>query len=317
MGERVMRAVRNTAEGVRVVDVGRPEPSGDEVVVEPTAVGICGSDLHVLELGPNGVTIGHEVAARFEGRPVAIQPFAFCGTCANCRAGNEHVCSAGSRAVHGMHVDGGMADEFLIDRACLVELPAGLDPAFACLVEPVAVGVHAVGRVDLQPGMRVAVVGAGTVGLVAGAVARSHGVDVDIAARHPVQQRSAEQLGLHIGLSGRYDVVFESAGTASALNEAVAVARPAGAVVMPGIYWGDVTIAGMALGLKEIKLLPAIYWGRQNGEREIDVAARLLARLPELPGALITHRFPLECAAEAFAVASDRAAGAIKVIVEP
>lgn len=309
-----MRAVRNTAEGVRLLDV--PAPEGDGVIVRPTAAGICGSDLHVLALGPNGVTIGHEVGATYEGRTVAIQPFPFCGACGNCRSGNADVCSPGCKAVYGMQLDGGMAEEFLVDPSCLVELPPGLDPAVACLVEPVAVGVHAASRVDLETGMRVAVIGAGTVGLVAGAVARTHGVDVDIAARHAVQAASAERLGLHVGLSGRYDVVFEAAGTDSALAEAVAVVKPAGAVVMPGIHWGPVTIPGMAVGLKEVRLLPAIYWGQHDGVREIDAAASLLARLPELPDALITHRFPLERATEAFEVAADRSSGAIKVVLE-
>ncbi len=310
-----MRAVRNTNDGVTVLDV--PEPQGDGVVVEPIAVGICGSDLHVLALGPNGVTIGHEIAARHEGRTVAIQPFAFCGACVNCRNGNEHVCTVGARRVYGMQVDGGMAERFLVDPSCLVELPDSFDPAMACLVEPVAVGVHAASRVDLQPGMRVAVIGAGTVGLVGGAVVRSMGIEVDISARHAVQAQAAEKLGLHVGVSGRYDVVFEAAGTDAALAQAIGLCVPAGAVVLPGIYWGDVTIPGMALGLKEVRLLPAIYWGRHDGVREIDEAAALLARLPELPGALVTHRFPLDRAAEAFAVAADKSTGAIKVVVEP
>lgn len=316
-----MRAVRNTDDGVRVVDVPGPEPGADDsgaggVVVNPVGVGICGSDLHVLDMGVNGITIGHEVGAYLDGRPVAIQPFPFCGTCAQCAAGNQHVCSSGSRAVYGMQVDGGMAEQFLVDPSCIVELPDGIDVSAACLVEPVAVGVHAVHKADLEPGMRVGVVGAGCVGLVAGAVARSRGVQVDIAARHGGQAAAAEKLGLHNGLQGKYDVVFDGAGTDSSIAQALGTVRPAGTVVVPGIYWGNVTMPGLALLLKEVRLLPAIYWGIHEGEREMDLAARLLAQMPELPDALITHRFELDRAAEAFRTAQDRAAGAIKVVVE-
>lgn len=295
-----------------------PDPAGDGVVVTPLAVGICGSDLHVLDLGPNGVTVGHEIAARHEGRTVAIQPFAFCGECSNCLSGRHQVCSLGAKAVYGLQVDGGMADALLVDPACLVDLPAGIDAVDACLVEPVAVAVHSCGLVDLQPGMRVGVVGAGTVGLVGGAVARTHGVDVDIAARHPHQAACAERLGLGVGLSGRYDVVFDAAGSPTSIREAIGACRSAGTVVLPGIHWGDVTIPGLALALREIRLQPSVYWGlHHDGRREMDEAADVLARLPELSGALVTHRFPLERAAEAFAVAADKTSGAIKVVVEP
>jgi threonine dehydrogenase-like Zn-dependent dehydrogenase len=77
------------------------------------------------------------------------------------------------------------------------------------------------------------------------------------------------------------------------------------------------TVPGLAVGLKEVTLRPSLYWGCHDGRRETDLAAEVLARLPDLPTALITHRFPLDRAADAFATAADRASGAIKVVVEP
>ncbi|MFV0260460.1 MAG: zinc-binding dehydrogenase [Acidimicrobiales bacterium] len=309
-----MRAARYTDDGVALVDV--PPPEGDGVLVTPYRVGICGSDLHVLAMGPSPVTPGHEIAAHLDGRPVAIQPMAFCGSCEACLRGDQHTCTVGNRAVYGMHLDGGMADQLLVAPQCIVELPDGLDPAAAVLVEPIAVGVHAVNRVDVQPGMRVAVIGAGPVGLIAGAVARSRGVEVDIACRYDTQAGVAERLGLHVGVDKRYDLVIDGAGTDSSIALAIKIVRPAGTVLIPGIYWGEVTMPGMSLSLKEINLVPALYWGVNDGEREIDVAARLLAELPEIPDALITHRFPLDRVAEAYATAADRRAGAVKVAIE-
>lgn len=310
-----MRAVKNTDSGIEVVEV--PEPEGAGVLVEPAAVGICGSDLHIVSMGPSPVTIGHEISGHVDGRAVAVQPFAFCGECDQCRAGRQHLCSVGNRTLAGVHVDGGMADRMLVDPTCIVEIPEPLDVADGCLVEPIAVAVHAVNVADLQPGTRVAVIGAGSVGLVVGAVLVDRGVDVDIAARHDVQREAAERLGLGRALSGRYDVVFDAAGTESSLASAVECVLPGGTVVMPAIYWDAVPLPGMTIGLKEIALRPALYWGCHDGRRETDVAAEVLARLPDLPAALITHRFPLDRAAEAFAVAADRSAGAIKVVVEP
>lgn len=315
-----MRAVRNTNEGIQVLDVPAPDGTGisDPVTVRPTSVGICGSDLHIIGLGMQGITMGHEIAAVHEGRAVAIQPAAYCGVCAACRRGDQHVCPAAGRGIYGIHCDGGLADELVVERQCLVELPDGIDPSSACLVEPIAVGVHAVNKARPEPGMRVAVIGAGSIGLVAAATAQSHGVDVDIVARHSPQFTAAERLGLRPvrELATGYDLVIDAAGTESSLATAIDAIRPAGTIVVPGIYWTDITMPGLALCLKEAQLKVALYYGYHDGERETDVAAQLLADLPELAGALISHRYELDRADAAFDAAADRAAGAIKVVVD-
>lgn len=309
-----MRAVKNTTDGIQAIDV--PEPEGEGVVVTPQSVGICGSDFHVMAMGPTDVTIGHEIGATLDGRPVAIQPFAFCGECRNCLQGTSHLCVQ-SKQLYGQDLDGGMAGSLIVDPRCIVEVPTTVDASISSLVEPIAVGVHAVNLAELEAGMRVGVIGAGPVGLITGAVARQAGVDVDISARHDRQREAADRIGLSVGLSGKYDVVFDAAGSSASLAEAIRAARPAGSVVMPALYWDDVTIPGLPMGLKEVRLIPSMYYGHHNGVRETDQAAALLGELPDLADAVITHRFPLERAAEAFRVAADRAAGAIKVIVEP
>lgn len=68
--------------------------------------------------------------------------------------------------------------------------------------------------------------------------------------------------------------------------------------------------------MREVRTLPAFLYGHHDGRRETDVAAEVLGRIPELPAALVTHRFPMDRAAEAFAVAADRAAGAVKIVVD-
>ncbi len=120
------------------------------------------------------------------------------------------------------------------------------------------------------------------------------------------------------GVEGTYDVVVEAAGTDSALARAIDLARPGGRVVLLGSYWdGDVTMPGLSVTMKEITLVPATMYGRVGPSRDIDVAATILAARPEFVDAVVTHRFPLDAAVEAFAIAQDRAAGAIKVVLEP
>jgi threonine dehydrogenase-like Zn-dependent dehydrogenase len=311
-----MRGVRNTEDGVRVLDLPEPEPSGDEVVVRVAAAGICGSDLHLLDWGPMPVTLGHEIAGVLDdGTPVAVEPvLQRCGECQSCRTGDTHLCRTAQTV--GIAVDGGMADAVVVTPDCLVPLPDGLSVHDAGLVEPVGCAVHAVHRAGVEAGQRVAVVGGGTLGIAAVAAAVHAGCEVGIAARHPHQLAAAEAVGGRPA-EGHYDVVIEAAGTASAFDQALGLARVRGTVAVLGTYWGEITVAAMSIGLKELDVVGCLAYGEHEGRREVESAAALLAAVPELAPALITHRFPLDDAAEAFRVAGDRSAGAIKVVLEP
>jgi threonine dehydrogenase-like Zn-dependent dehydrogenase len=191
-------------------------------------------------------------------------------------------------------------------------------PRDACLVEPLAVAIHGVRRGHIHGSQRVGVIGGGTIGLAAVVAAQAAGARVDLSARHDRQREAGERLGAGQLGDGEYDVVVEAAGTAGALAEAVDRCKPGGTVVLLGTYWdGDTAMPGQALCMKEITLVPASMYGRVGPSRDVDVAAALMASRPELAETLITHRFPLDAAPEAFAAAHDRAAGAIKVVLEP
>jgi threonine dehydrogenase-like Zn-dependent dehydrogenase len=311
-----MRAVRCVEGQPTVVEV--PRPSGDGAVVRVGSAGICGSDLHMLSMGLPA-TFGHEFAGWLaDGTPVAVEPLAPCGTCAACVAGDHQRCVRGPGIVMGVGLDGGMADECLVPTSALSPLPSGIAVSDGCLVEPLAVAVHGIRRGGVTGGDRVAVVGGGTIGQAALVAAQAAGADVDLVARHDRQREAAERLGAGQPDDDGYDVVVEAAGSASALADAVRRCRPGGRVVLLGSYWdGTVELPGLEVTMKEVTLVPASMYGRVGPSRDIDVAAAVLASRPEVPEALITHRFPLDAAVDAFAVASDRAAGAIKVVLEP
>ena len=310
-----MRGVRNTEDGIRVLDLPRPEPTGDEVRVRVAASGICGSDLHLVEWGPMPVTLGHEFAGWLDdGTAVAVEPAVRCGTCDRCVAGWTQLCSQGMTI--GIGLDGGMADEVMVPPVCVVPLPDGLSVHDASLVEPVACAVHAMERARIEAGMRVAVIGGGTLGVAAVAAAIHAGCEVGVRARHPHQQAAAEAVGGR-PVEGRYDVVIEAAGTPSAFAEAIDLTRVRATIAILGTYWEQLTVAAMPLSMKELTVVGAYAYGHHAGHREVESAAALLAAVPELAPALITHRFPLDDATEAFRVAADRGAGAIKVTLEP
>jgi len=304
--------------GVAVVDVDvtAPAHATDPVRVRVRSCGICASDLH-LAAWNLPVTLGHEFAGVLDdGTPVAVQPNAWCGTCDRCRAGETQLCRTGGSRLHGVSLDGGLADEVIVDRRCVVPLPAAIDAAQGALVEPLAVGTRAVHRAAAEPGDRVLVIGGGSIGLAVVAAARWSGLDVDLAARHPHQRAAGELLGAGARLGDEYGVVIDAAGTQGSLDDAVTRVRPGGAIVVVATYWEPVTI-GTELLSKEVRVLPSAMYGHDHGPSEFEAAAALLADRPDVADALVHHRFGLDDAPEAFRVAGDRASGAIKVVLEP
>ena len=311
-----MRAVRVTADGIVVVDV--PPPQGDGVKVRIRAAGICGSDLHMLEHGFHPpVTLGHELAGELaDGRPVAIEPLVPCGKCEQCAVGDYNLCRAEPQLIVGIMRDGGMADELLVPPRCIVPLPAGVAARDACVVEPLAVAVHGFRLAALHGRQRVAVVGAGSIGLCAVAAARATGAEVGVVARHEAQAAAAERLGAR-KIDGEYDVVVECAGSPSAIQTSCELAKPSGVVLLLSSYWEPLALPGFVVMMKELRVLASSMYGRHAAGRDVDGAAALLAATPELPRTMITHRLPLDAAPEAFRLARDRKAGAIKVVLEP
>ena len=311
-----MRAVRIRDGAPERVDVDEPE--GDGVVVSVASTGICGTDLHLLGYGLTS-TPGHEIAGTLDdGSVVGLQPNLPCGSCARCAAGQDQLCAAGVRHLLGVTADGGMAERVLADPRCIVAVH-GVAADDAVVLEPLAVGLHAVNQVELHAGQRVLVVGAGTIGLMTIAVLRARGIDVDIAARHDWQRAAAEALGATVPADDApapYDVVFDAAGSQSSLDLAVERVEVRGSIVVVGTYWSPVQL-GLALLSKEARIVPAVMYGHHHGRREFDAAAELLATLPSLADVVVTHRFPLEDVAEAFRVAGDRSTRAIKVVVSP
>lgn len=312
-----MKAVRAANGSVEVVDV--PEPAGDGVRVRVVSAGICGTDLHLVGDGlVEGTTLGHEIAGfTADGTAVAVEPVISCGDCAACVGGDNGRCADALPNLIGIGADGGMAESVLVPEQFLVTLSDGLEVRDACLVEPLAVAVRALHRAGVREGVRVVVVGGGSIGLCAVAVARHLGASVELLARHDHQLEAGARLGALEVTDEPAPIVIEAAGTESALATAVEKCAPGGTVGIPGSYWEPVQLPGMLMGVKEVSLVPSIMYGRTTGSRDVDVAAGILAETPTIADVLITHRFPLDGAEEAFAAAGDRSHGAIKVALHP
>ena len=312
-----MKAVRCCDKQIQVVDV--PAPGGAGVKVNVRSAGICSSDLHMISAGFDmPATIGHEVAGTLsDGRAVALEPIAPCGHCDMCVQGDYYLCRLGSAMVHGIALDGGMAEQIIVPERCIVPLPNNVSAADACLVEPLAVAAHGIRMLELKPASRVAIIGAGAVGLAAAAVLTPFVDTVDIAARHDAQKEAGDRLGAGLHPRGEYDVVIECAGNSRALAKAAHLCKPGATILLLATYWEGVTLPAFEVSMKNLKIYASSLYGRRGLVRDVEIAAQLMARRPELADILITHRLPLDAAPEAFTIAADRKAGAIKVVLEP
>ncbi|WP_033290308.1 zinc-dependent alcohol dehydrogenase [Amycolatopsis jejuensis] len=311
-----MQAVVNTDEGIRTVQVG--EPDGEGVRISVASAGICGTDVLFAGIGLTGFVYGHEFAGLDEmGQGYFIEPTIYGATCDECRAGNPQRCTEDGHGNLGIFTDGGMTERIVVPSYTLLPLPPQLPVRDACLIEPGAVAWHAVRRAQVREGERVLVIGGGSIGLLAAAAARHQGIDVDLEARHPAQLAAAERLGFGRP-SGAYDVVIDAAGSATSLDRAAEVARPGARIVSLGVYLERMPVPGSAVSqVKELTYVNSVAYGRYQGVREVEEVAGMLAGNPELARTIITHRYPIADAREAFRVAGDRASGAIKVVLEP
>ncbi|MCW3004424.1 MAG: zinc-binding dehydrogenase [Conexibacter sp.] len=257
---------------VRVQELA--EPAG-EVIVEVRAATTCGTDRKMLRhghpsLGPYPTPFGHETAGvRTDGGDrVLVGDSVPCGACAPCRAGRTNLCRAMT------WVFGGFAERIGAPEAALHPIPDGLPFAAAAMAEPLAACVHAVGRGTRE--REVVVLGGGTIGLMLARLLVLDGRDVAVVDRHPERRAQARELGA-TGVAS-WDtpapLVFEAVGRPDAWRSAIALAAPAGTVVMVGgCPAGDVPLPAARIHYDEVDVRGAFH----HTPAEVDEALALLS----------------------------------------
>jgi threonine dehydrogenase-like Zn-dependent dehydrogenase len=305
----------NTDDGIRVVDADEPDGAGVRLSV--VSAGICGTDVSLVAAGFTGFIYGHEFAGVDDnGTGYFVEPNIYGGKCEECQSGHTQRCAEPGHTTLGIFSNGGMAETVVVPEYTLLALPTQLDVKDACLIEPGSIAWHGVRRARVQPGERFLVVGGGSIGLLAAAAAQHQGLDVDMDTRHDHQLAAAERLGSGRP-SGAYDVVLDAAGSESSMARSAEAARPGGRIVSLGVYMTTMPIPGLVSLNKELTYINSIAYGRHDGVREVEEVASMLAKKPEIAQTIITHRYPIDDAWEAFRVAAHRNAGAIKVVIEP
>ena len=314
-----MRGVRNTVNGIEVLDL--PRPTGEGVRVRVKAIGICQTDLNLAAMGPLAFTMGHEFAGELEdGTPVGVQPTVPCGTCDLCQHGESAWCEQGYQRLIGLGQDGGMADEVIVPPDSIVPLPRGLDAHNgANLIEPLAIHLHSLDLARFTGRMRTLVVGANVSGfgvLAAAAALQRGAATVDVDFDRAFQREAAARLGAGVAPDGRYDLVIEADGSEASIHRACEWCRPGGTVLLVAGYYTPKTWNFTTAFVKELTVVFGAFYGHAATGRDVDAAATLLGRNPEIARVLNTHRFPLDAAAEAFAFAASDSES-LKVVIEP
>lgn len=304
-----------TARQGQIELIEKDVPDGGGELIKVTSAGICRSDLHLISAGLSHVVLGHEFGGyTTDGRLVAVRPTGECGTCASCQALASSTCAEATSRAHGIAIDGGLAEFVRVEPSRLFEVPSTINASHVGLVEPLAVVIHGINRLEPERGSRAVVVGAGSIGLLAAAALQHRGVNVDLVARHPHQFAVAESLGIHaIDLPANdYDYSFDAVCSQQSFNQCIAATRPRGTLLEFGMVWSPVALSNQFL-MKEISIVPSIYYSHDHKHHDFEEAIQLLATNNNIASAIVTHRFHLTEAQKAFEVASNRKAGAVKV----
>jgi len=330
-----MKVIRLHAHGeLRLHDEPEPVPVAGEAVVRVKAVGVCGSDLHWFSKGEIGdaklehpLVLGHEFAGETEdGLRVAVDPAIPCRHCEFCERGHPNLCENIIFAGHGK-TDGALREYASFPSRCLFPLPDSLSFADGAMLEPLGVAIHAVDLGKLRAGMSVGVFGCGPIGLLIVQLAQFSGASQIIAtdvlphrmeaaksfgADQAILADAGRELGeIRAATNGRgVDVAFEAAGEQEAVDVSVAAVIPGGKVILVGIPSEDHTSFQASTARRKGLTIKLVRRMKHTYPRAIELVSKGLVDVRSL----VTHRFPLEKTAAAFAVAQRREG--LKVMIE-
>lgn len=353
-------AVYHGREDVRIEDVEPKSVGPNDVRVDIATCGICGTDLHEYVAGPIDtpgdsphpitgeqvpIRFGHEfggtvaeVGSNVErvqrDNIVAINPLLTCGECRYCEEGKyNHCTNIGTIGLSG--AGGGLAESVVVDESHAVVVPDSVPEEYTALVEPLAVGIHAVRESGLRLGDDVAVVGCGPIGLATILAVKAEGAGrVFASASRDSRREIADEIGADVLIDPNEtdpveviksetddgaDVAFEVAGAGSSLNQAVQCTTRDGSVTIISLFEEAV----------EFNPNPVVHGGRtltgvfgyQAGalnDRDYQRVIQLLADGRIDPEPLVTGRIDLEdITARGFEQLTDRTSGHVKILVEP
>lgn len=306
------RAVVTGVDRIDVVLESAPVPVAGEVLVRMALAGICGSDLHAVKgrhpFVPLPYHPGHEVIGTVEalgtgvteellGARVTVEPTLTCGRCKPCLTERKNLCEYLQFFGCG-HAEGGMADSFVIGADRLFRLPDDLGDTRAVLIEPLATPVHAVNLAGDVSGRAVAVIGAGTIGLMALAAVRAHGakfvamVDLDEEKRARALLMGADVVidgalddvaaAVRRAAGESIDVAFDCVAVQTTLDSAISMVLKGGTVVVVGVAEQDVKLPLAVIQDQQVRLQGAATYTTRDYAEAVEILRGTLVAADEI-----------------------------------
>ena len=320
-------------------DMDEPEIKPGNTLLKIKRIGVCGTDLHAFEgTQPYFVyphILGHEVAAEIiqtdalvfeETETVTFVPYFNCNNCVACRNGKPNCCA--NIKVCGVHIDGGMVEYLSVPSYSLVH-GEGLSFDELALVEPFAIGAHAVQRAAIKENEHALVIGAGPIGLATMELARIAGARVivmdtnerrlnfcrkDLNIKHVINAGSenvAEQLK-EITNGDMPDAVFDATGNLRAINHAFQFIAHGGRYILVGLQKEEISFSHPEFHKREAMLMSSRNATRKDFEQVMDCIMKRQIR----PAEFITHRMKFDEVKNSFPGLLNPASGAIKAMIE-
>ncbi|MBM7717468.1 alcohol dehydrogenase catalytic domain-containing protein [Siminovitchia sp. FSL H7-0308] len=327
---------------VEIQDIGIPEIKGDEVLIKVKTVGVCGSDLHLFK-GTHAfrkppAVLGHEVAGEIikigndvtnfkVGDRVTVEPHIGCGKCEYCIKNLINLCS--NKCVPGTESWGGtFADYFNAPQNKVYKIADHISDEIATLIEPLAVGIHAIERISVPERDTIAILGSGTIGLLTLVAAREAGYKHIICTdTQPFNLKMAERHGAALALNpleedvaakileftnGRgVDVAIVAADSKVIVDQAASIVRKRGEVGIVAMITQQIPVNTYQFVFNEISLFGAMTYETKDFKK----ACKLINEGLDISD-FITQRLPLNQSQQALDILSEKKENVVKVIVE-
>jgi 2-desacetyl-2-hydroxyethyl bacteriochlorophyllide A dehydrogenase len=337
---------------IEIRDFPRPQVDDDTVLVKVAGIGICGSNLHWWtgggpatrlmqfpmpgagghEFSGTVVEVGSRVRRVAVGDRVTVDQFESrsCGSCVYCAGGLFTQCT--NMRQLGLE---GFVEYLKFSERGLYKIPDAIETHVAALVQPYACSVSAVRRAGIAGGETVVVLGAGVLGLCAAATAKVLGAEkVILTAKYDAQKELAARFGADAVVpsnasdlvervvaecpAGGADMVIETVGGhAPTLAQGLEIIRPAGKLVVLGLWDELVAVDSWLAILKDVTMMFVLNHGVIGRKADYELCLEWMASRKIPAQDLVTHVLPLAELEEAFRLAADKTRGAVKVIIRP
>lgn len=331
-----------TAPGkIKFHEIPVPEIKPNEVLVKIIKIGVCGSDIHVYhgehpftsypvtqghEVSGEVVKTGGEVTGLTEGQKVTIQPQVVCGECYPCRHGKYNLCE--ELKVMGFQTTGMASHYFAVDAAKVTPLPEEMSFDEGAMIEPLAVAVHAVKRAGDVKGAKIAVLGAGPIGILVAQTAKGLGAEsVMITDVSDLRLEKAKECGVDFCVNTRNkdfgeamlqnfgpdkaDVIYDCAGNNITMGQAVKYARKGSTIILVAVFadLGQIDLA--VLNDHELDLNTSMMY---RNEDYLD-AIRLVNEKKVVLEPLISQHFAFQDYLKAYQYIDENRESTMKVII--